>query len=62
MSRKETEDEFNARIDRENAEAQQRANCDHYNCEPVEWYWSGAIQTMHCRDCGEREWRSEEPE
>lgn len=59
MSRKRTDEEIEAELQAEDELRDKRNNCSHYNCEPVEWYWSGAIQTMWCRDCGEREWRDD---
>lgn len=57
MSRKKTPEELDMEAERAQEDAYRRANCPHFNCHPIEWYWSGAIQTMVCDDCGEREWR-----
>lgn len=42
-------------------EERKRADCAHYNCEPYEWHWSGAVRQMRCLDCGETKF-IDEPE
>lgn len=56
--------------DREAEEADRREaernkaqrECGHYSCEPTEWWWSGKIREMTCRDCGLAEYRGEDEE
>lgn len=59
MSRRQTDEEIEAEDAAQAAKYKQQRECSHYHCRPVEWYWSGQIQTMECDDCGEREWRDE---
>lgn len=59
MSRKETDEEFEARMQAEHAKLTKQDNCYHFDCKPVSWYWSGQIREMLCSDCGKVDHREE---
>jgi len=56
MSRKETPQQFDARMQAEEEllliRQERQARCAHWNCHPTEWWWSnGQIRTLRCDEC-----------
>ena len=63
MSRRKSQAELDAIAEAEDARQaelnKKRRECDHYDCAPSEWHWSGKIRVMRCNDCGEEDYRQE---
>ena len=56
MSRKETKEEMDLRIQAEEEllriRFERQSTCSHWRCTPTEWWWStGKIRTLRCDEC-----------
>lgn len=59
MSRRKTDEEVEAECQAADEVRALQAGCSHYNCKPIEWYWSGQVREMFCLDCGLRDFKDE---